>query len=518
MKSQRYRWIVNCRLHDRPENNLYHIEIKKGKISYIQRSIKSKNNHGPKNYNANGRLVLPAFIDCHCHLFVLAKKYQEVDLSGSKSIHELQERIRNFVPSTSKYGGFESWIFGRGWDQEKFEEKRYPTRHDIDSAVNRFPAIMTRVCGHIAVANTSALEFFKERGNLSKFDSDLVPKDSFGQPTGIIKERALSSCWSEIPKPSISQLEKQFMKAQREALRFGLYSVHCILNDVDQLSAIQRLDKRGKIRLKLNLLLPIDTLSQVEKMNSDERKKFLRGLHYQVLGFKIFTDGSLGARTAALSKDYADDPGNMGMLNYPDEKLIEYARRVKDLGLIAATHAIGDRAVEQTLRCYARAGIKKTDGFRVEHASIVRLDLLRSLSGAILSVQPMFSTSDFWITERIGRDRSARLAYPFKTLRDYTLIVGGSDSPVESLDPVSGIRAAIRNRTDESESLSVDESLELYTKNAAVLSPLTKNSGVIGKGKNCDVVVVKSATLRDIETLSVHQLFIDGIAIHRTTD
>ncbi len=518
MNSGRLRRIINCRLvNDRKDNILHDIWINNnGKISSISRHPKSTPASSQRDYDAKGNLVLPAFIDCHCHLFALGEKREEVDLRNCSSIEEMLERIGNFAHllSLSRSRNAERWVFGRGWDQERFQEKRLPNRHDLDSAVDAFPAIMTRVCGHIAVANTAALKFFETRGNFQKFDHELVPRETLGNPTGIIKENALNSCWSEIPKPSISQLQMQFLRGQSEALRFGLSSIHCILDGFDQLYAIKLLDKKRKVKLKLSLFLPIDVLGDVERMPQTGRKQILKGLRYQVIGFKVFTDGSLGARTAALSEDYSDDPGNSGTLNYSDDKLVDYAKRVKRLGMTLATHAIGDRAVEQTVRCYMKAGIKKSDAFRIEHASIVRCELLDLLSDVILSVQPMFSTSDFWINGRIGRDRSKRIAYPFKALRKQaSLVVGGSDAPVESIDPVTGIRAAMNNRVDPSESLTLKDALELYTECAAVLSPLTKNSGIIRKGKDCNLVVIKPNYLTDFENPNVKQLFIDGKTI-----
>jgi predicted amidohydrolase YtcJ len=516
LRSTRYKKIINCRLvNSREHSALHDIEIDKGKITNVVRHAKSTLTSSQEDYDAKGNLVIPAFIDCHCHLFALGEKAEEVDLRNCISIEEMLERIRNFVRSSSLPSqNSDRWVFGRGWDQERFEDKRFPNRHDIDAGVGRFPAVMTRVCGHIAVANTLAMKFFESRGNLQKFDRALVPKESSGNPSGIIKENALASCWLEIPKPSISQLEKHFLLGQAEALRYGLCAVHCILDNFDQLRAIIRLDKEKRIELKLLSFLPIDALPYIEKMSPRRRKEILKGLHYHVLGFKIFTDGSLGARTAALSEDYSDDQGNSGILNYSDDKLVDYAKRVKRLGMILATHAIGDRAVEQTVRCFAEAGIRKRHGFRIEHASIIRHDLFGLFSNVIISIQPMFSASDFWINERIGEDGSRRLAYPFKTLREHALlVVGGSDSPVESIDPLTGIGAATSNRINTIESLPLKNALELYTKCAAKLSPLTKNSGIISKGRDCDIVVFKADHWTEVENLSVEQLFIDGVAI-----
>lgn len=507
--------IVNCRLYNQVKAEyLYDIVVKRGKISKIVRHVNRIPRASSMDYDAQGNLILPAFIDCHCHLFSLGEQSEEVDLRNCTSVDEMLQRIKSFVQSIRPSKRAHSWLFGRGWDQDRFSEKRLPTKHDLDSVENTLPMVMTRVCGHIAVVNSAALNYFESRGVFTHLDSNLVPIESTGLPNGVIKEVALARCWSVIPRQTVLQLESQYLRAQAEALKYGLSGAHCILDNFDELETIRRLDKKRKIKLKLSLFLSIDELDRVEKMPSSRRKEIFIGDSYRVIGFKLFTDGSLGARTAALSQDYSDDPGNKGLLNYPDDIVTEYAKRVKNLGLILATHAIGDRAVEQTINGYIKAKIRKKDGFRIEHCSIVRPELLPRLSRAILSIQPMFAISDYWLKDRIGRSSMRRTGYSFKTLKKHTLVVGGSDAPVESINPLTGISAAINNRSDPDESLSMSEALDLYTRKAAMLSPLTKNSGAIKKGRNCDLVIVDSSDFTNIERLKVKQLYINGIPIH----
>ena len=514
MSVQMIRRILNaCILEPSGKTRIANLAISRGKITSIKIRFSGQIRE-QSDYNAEGRLVLPAFIDCHCHLFSLAQSFDEVQLLGSKSIHEMQKRIDTYLRDNQIWSK-KGWIFGRGWDQDLFAEKRLPTKNDLDQVVKNVPTIMTRVCGHIAVMNSKALEFFTARVSFDPTDTELLPKDEEGNPNGIVKETALDKCWAVLPRPSIRDLASLFLRSQSQALFYGLVCVHCILDEVDQLEAIRRVDEVGRLKLKLGVFLPIGALGQIEKLKVSQTEKFLKGKKFRVLGFKLFADGSLGARTAALNEDYSDQPGNKGILNYSDNQMIDFAKRVKALHLILATHAIGDRAVEQTLNAYKKAGIKTGDHFRIEHCSIVSSHILVNRFPVILSVQPMFATSDYWLKERIGTSKSKRVGYAFKTLGKVNFLVGGSDSPVESLDPLTGIRAALHNRAYRNESLILAKAIELYTKNAAELSPLTRHSGLIKQGKACDLVVLDTKRVEAITTTRVRDLIIDGRRIDR---
>lgn len=487
------------------------IHISKGEIKRLDRSMFAVSRPGQahEKIDAEGRIVLPGFVDCHCHLFSLAESFEEVNLIGASSIKEMQERIRAFSEGRrSKV----KWILGRGWDQEKLSERRFPSRHDLDAASPDSNVIMTRICGHVAVLNSRAIEFFTARGALGKDAPDaLVPRETPGAPSGIVKESELTKCWSLLPKQRSGDLERLFLRAQEEALRFGLTGVHCILDNLDQLHAIRKLDRLGKVMLKLSLFIPIGSLPEIESMTRLERMSLFHGKRFRVLGFKAFADGSLGARTAALTEDYSDEPGNKGVLYYSDREMKDYAKRVKKLGLVLATHAIGDRAVEQTLRAYEDAGIVRADGFRIEHCSILTPALLNRLSRVVVCVQPSFATSDYWLRERIGNKRSLRFGYGFRSLSRVTLVVGSSDAPVESLSPLDGIASAISNHADQTESLSINEAIKLYTVARAGISPVTNGSGLMQEGSACDVVMLESSRISDIPTSRVIRTFIDGV-------
>src|SRR5579883_1470693 len=289
------------------------------------------------------------FIDSHIHLFAVAENASFVDLYGSRSVNEMLQRIREYIKIHEDLGEKEnrkSWVLGRGWEQDKLAERRFPTRFDLDKVVTSRPAMMVRVCGHVAVLNSVALDLLLSRLDSKSLDKILIEEDKSGERTGIIRERALEEAWKLVPDPSISKLVDQFLYSQKLCLENGIVGVTCILSENwrRELKAIRRVSESGRLRIRVCLLLPISALEEVEGgiLDSDEFA-ISENDGYAVHGFKLFADGSLGARTAALNEDYSDDPGNSGILNYADSEIIDYARRIKKLRrYILATHAIGD--------------------------------------------------------------------------------------------------------------------------------------------------------------------------------
>lgn len=499
--------IRNARVVSSDETRLVDILVRAGKIHSLERAD-SRIGNGKRDYDANGRLVLPGFIDCHAHLFSLAVQQEIVQLSGSRSVAEMREKIRSYLTQGTRKATVQGWVIGRGWDQDLFREKRFPTRHDLDKAVRLLPAIMTRVCGHVAVLNSLAIEKLSDWGILDQVGKDFLPLGSDGSPTGLVREAVLEACWRAIPKLGVKELESLFLKTQNRCLGYGLIGVHCILSEdwKKELLCIRHLDDEGKLILKVSILLPINALTYVESLRRRARYLLLKGRNFLVIGFKLYADGSLGARTAALEEPYSDDPRNRGVLNYSSQDIVRYAKRTKRLRMVLASHAIGDRAVEQVLSAYDRAGVASKDGFRIEHCSVLRERLLSRVQIATICIQPMFSRSDYWMKERIGK-RGKRFAYPFRRLNRRTRLIGGSDAPVESIDPLSGIRAALENID---EPLSIKESVALYTQNAAIASPITKCCGSVSPGRSCDLVVLNRTSLGAIGQSKVVATFVNG--------
>jgi predicted amidohydrolase YtcJ len=501
--------IRNARVLFGPDK-LIDISVKDGKISRIERAKLGIYATRRADHDVKGKLALPGLIDCHAHLFEVALQEEMVQLKGSKSIAEMMARIVDYLQMRNQRPTLGGWVLGRGWDQDLFEEGRYPSRKDLDQIISKFPALMVRICGHIALLNTTALKIFSKSRQFSQFGNELIPLLPNGTPGGIVKEAALANCWKKVQGPNLKDLQRMFLLSQKRCLENGLTGVHCILSEdwKKEFACVRELDSRGELLIKLSIFLPIDSLKIVELMSRKSRKRFCKGRKFAVIGFKLYADGSLGARTAALEKDYTDDRGNRGVLNYSDEVVLDYAKRVKEIGMVLASHAIGDKAISQILKAYRKAGVSANDGFRIEHCSVLTNNLLQDVGIATVSVQPMFSKSDYWINERIG-SKEERFAYPFKSLSRITNLIAGSDAPVETLNPLSGISAATKNR-DASESISLKKSIELYTLNAAKASQLTSDCGEISTGRACDLTILDTTDPDSIENAKVFETIIDG--------
>ncbi len=491
------------------------IYVADGKITKIIRERNPSKRPGKfPIFDAGGKMILPGFIDCHCHMFSVGELEKEVKLFGSESIAEFQDRIIQF-DKRAKFLKKGDWIFGRGWDQDRFRERRMPSKVDLDSLKLGRPLVMIRVCGHIAVMNSAAISFFEQRGAFLDSSDGTVEQDSRGRTTGIIKETTLAQCWNLLPVSDVSELKNEFCVAQDKALSYGIIGVHCILSENwrHEIRAIRELDREEKLILKTSILLPVEALPTISNMKARRRRMFLTGKRFTAIGFKLYADGSLGARTAALNYPYNDDPNNSGILNYKDSKIISVAQRVKAIHLILAVHAIGDRAIEQVIRCFLLAGIGRKDNFRIEHVSVLSRPLVRKLGVPILCVQPMFAKSDYWIEKRIGTDKKKRFAYAFKTLSHKSAMIAGSDAPVETLNPLPSIESAIRNPILPGESLSLQEGLQLYTSTASLQSPVTFGSGKIAVGRCCDLIVFDNYDANRLSKSKITRAFIDGRSI-----
>lgn len=406
--------------------------------------------------------LLPGMIDTHCHPFELGQAKKTLDLRGITSIESLRLKLMSYK-LRKKHG---EWLLGRGWDHEIFREKRFPTRYDIDDITTENPVFLKRICGHVALLNSTAIEKLK-LGNIS---NEFIEKDSQGRLSGIIKESALDMVSKIIKISSRESCLDDFVEAENEAFKAGIAELNCILspeNYREELEAIKYLKETGNLGIKLRIYLPINALNDKEVFSSFKNDDMAR-----INGFKIFADGSLGARTAALREPYSDDKSNSGILRYSDREMKEIVQMVDSLEMQAIIHAIGDRAIEQAVDAISSLGKKESSKHRIEHASLTPKDLINEISdkGIRLSVQPHFVVSDTWAKERLG-ERINDL-YRFRTfLHEGIITSAGSDAPVEPINPMLGIWAAVeRSHLPKEERITVNEAIDMYTRFGAVNS------------------------------------------------
>jgi len=492
------------------------VAIKSGKIVDVGSNTQILKLKASKasTVDLKGRTVVPGFVDCHMHMRSYAKTLEQVELRDVISIRQLQDKLRRAATKNPA----NAWITARGFDEEKFSEKRLPSRFDLDKAVSDHPILITRVCGHLSVANTKALELanITRTGGLSS--DGVVEKDPrTGKPTGILLENAQDLVARCIPKLDEKELLRIFEKACRKAVKKGLTTVHSIINDALDVSILCELYRQNKLKLRVRLIVPVDYLEEVDKMVAFKNDRIRLG------GIKIFADGSLGAHTAALRNPYTDDKTTEGILVYPNRELERILFKVNEKGHQIAVHAIGDKAIERVLDAFEkilRISGRKNHRHRIEHASVLNEKLIRQMKklGIIASVQPHFIVSDFWIIRRLGV-RRARWTYALKSLiRNGVVVCGGSDCPIEPIDPLLGIWAATTRKSFPQEKLTIEEAIEMYTKNAAFASSEENVKGTIERGKLADLTILSQDpyTIRAncIRKTKVDMTIVDGEIVY----
>jgi predicted amidohydrolase YtcJ len=456
--------------------------------------------------DANKKCVVPGLVDCHVHMTGFGQFLQTLELRNAASIIEVQQKLREYVRKNPA----KDWILGGRWDHEKFKEKKYPTKWDLDEAVPYKPVFLMRVCGHIAVANTKALQLAGITKHTHVEFGQIELDAKTGEPNGILRENALDLVWKVIPKPTQEDFKKTCILACRMAVENGLTCVHWLVGSSKEVRILQELHSEGKLPLRICLGIPIDLLDELVALG------LTSGFGNDMLKIsfvKILADGSLGGRTAALKKPYSDQPETRGMMLYSQKKLNKLVSKAHEAKLQVAIHAIGDRAVEIVLKTFENALLtcpRKDHRHRIEHCSLLSPELIKRMkrSKLIASVQPHFVVSDFWTIDRVGKGR-ARWAFPFKTLmKEGVTVVSGSDCPVENISPVLGIWAATARTRFPEETLTLEEALKTYTLNAAYASFDEDKRGSIEVGKLADLTIL-SQDLSDVPADKMREVSVE---------
>lgn len=499
---------------DRLEPRAEAIAMRKGRIIAVGGSASMGRFIGrrTKVIDLGGRTVVPGLIDAHAHMMALVNPLPWIDLRDVSSIEEIQGLLRAKIREVGKG----KWVLGRGWDQEHLIQRRYPTRWDLDAVSPDNPVLLSRICGHIGVANSKALRAAGINKKTASSMHDLVEKDpQTGEPTGILLEQARDEVWN-LPKPSEEQRLQACRSALTEAAKAGLTTVHWFAYEPKEIQALQTLNKRGEIPIRVYVVGHVDYFDKI-------RGKAFNGEFLTLRCVKILADGSLGARTAALNKPYKDDSSTRGILNYSPAKLKALIERADKASFQVSVHIIGDSAAAETSGAFEETLDRDTivrHRHRVEHASVLNPELIELISrlGLLVCVQPQFATSDFWLIDRLG-SRRARWAYPFKTLmRKRILVAGSSDAPAEQLNPILGIWAAVTRKSFPQERLSVEEALRLYTINAAYFSFEENAKGSIEVGKFADLTVLSDNPMEvepdKIKDIRVEMTIVGGNVVY----
>ena len=451
----------------------------------------------------NGFPVYPGFIDAHCHFYNFGLLQEQLDLSGTKSFEEVVDKVAQYIethPGTP--------VLGQGWDQNTWEVKEYPTKDILDQ---RFPnqlIALKRVDGHALLVNQATLD-------LAGIDSTTtvdggVYVRSEGQLTGVLIDNAMDLVYAALPKPTKKQQTAALLAAQDIAFQNGLTTVDDAGLDKEQLELIERLHQEGVLDIRVYGMIsntPENLAYYLEQGPTQTERLNIRSV-------KVYADGALGSRGAALKKEYSDAPGNHGSFVTPVDQIESLADVLVKKGFQMNTHAIGDAANYEVLSAYKKAlTIDADPRWRIEHAQIVSLEDREFFGSKIIpSIQPTHATSDmFWADERLGEERMQG-AYAYKSLLDWSGKVAlGTDFPVEHVSPLKTFYAAVARTTEEQlpeggfqmgDALSRTEALKGMTLWAAYANFEEEIKGSIEVGKYADMVILK----QDIMNLDIHKV------------
>jgi hypothetical protein len=476
-----------------------------------------------------GKTLIPGLCDSHLHTVMYGSELDKIDLSDTASINELIEIGKKHVKNKDFKAG--DWIFGWGWNQENFKDNNLPTAKDLDKISTEIPIVFKRECRHVLIANTAALK--KADIYNRNINNNKIYKDSKGNPNGILCEDAQKLILDAAPKTTVDDIKNYILEASKKYLEYGLTFVQSDdLSDSNIsfhkiLRAYFELADDGKLPLRYNL--------QLRLTNEKDLKDFIDNYDigkyndYLTLGpLKLWADGSLGARTAALRESYNDHDNNLGQLLCDKEKmdkLIEIAYKNK---MQVACHAIGDRTIEQFIDIIEKMNEKYDYRLRhrIIHSQLADHKLLKRMRDANISVdiQPAFTASDWKIVKnRIGEKREKQ-SYLWKDMIDLGInTAGSSDSPIEKPDPIWGISCLV-TRKDKfykpdfgwlpSQKVTVQDALEIYTKNGAYNALTENNLGQIKPGYRADFSILSENPFYVVEDklrdINVDAIVIDG--------
>ncbi|HEV7922614.1 MAG TPA: amidohydrolase [Thermoanaerobaculia bacterium] len=438
--------------------------------------------------------ILPGLTDAHGHLYGLGLALDTVNVVGLSSIDEVVARVKQRA-ATASAG---EWILGRGWDQNRWSGKQFPTAASLEAIDH--PVWLRRVDGHAGWANSIAMRAAGITASTPDPEGGRLLRDANGQPTGVFVDEAMELIDSKVPPPSFELRKRRVAAAAQKIAENGLTEMHDAGADAETIRAVRELIDEKRFPIRVYTMLTDDAALLRDWL---ARGPLDHGDRLTVRAIKLYADGALGSRGAALLEPYSDDPKNSGLLIAKPEHIEDVARRALARGFQVNTHAIGDRGVRNVIDAYERAGVTADRRFRIEHLQVISPPDVPRVSrlGIIASMQPTHATSDMpWAEDRLGPVR-IRGAYAWRTLLNSgARLALGSDFPVEEVNPFFGIHSAV-TRQDQSgnpaggwypdQRLTLAEALRGFTADAAYAAFEETSRGTIEPGKLADFTIVE---------------------------
>jgi predicted amidohydrolase YtcJ len=465
--------------------------------------------------------LFPGFNDAHTHLGEAGRTKLNVDLTGVPGLSAMLSKVK--IAAKSAPAG--RWLTGGNWDHTLWARKALPTRQELDRVTVGHPAFLIRIDGHIAIANSAALNAAGITGKTTPPQGGAIDLDAKGEPTGILRESAQELVRKLIPAPSHDERRKGNELAIADALAHGVTSVQDN-SDWQDFLVFEELEKEGKLNLRITEWLPFAApLEDLKTMRAhhDANDPLL---HTGLL--KGFMDGSLGSRTAAMKAPFADDPSNTGLPQYAQEQLNTMAAERAQAGFQMGFHAIGDKAAAMALDAYAQLPSAKDARNRIEHAQVVDpADIPRFAKlGVIASMQPNHLLTDMnWAEARLGHQRAAT-SYAWKAFLDAGVpLAFGTDYPVEPITPFRGLYAAVTRMNESGKKsyfpenkLTRGQALSAYTQGSAYAEFAEKHKGKLAAGYDADFIVVDrnlyTVAAPDLLQTAVRETFVAGKQVY----
>jgi predicted amidohydrolase YtcJ len=476
------------------------------------------------------RTVIPGIADAHAHLLSLGRFLRNVDLVGATSYDEVVARV---VARTQALAAG-SWIEGRGWDQNRWPDKQFPTHDALSRAVPDHPVVLSRVDGHAVLANARAMALARVTAATPDPDGGRIERrPGSREPTGVFVDNAEQLIMRAVPALTDAELREAFLGAVTEAHRWGLVSVHDAGEPERAIAMLQELAQSGRLTLRVYAMVADDSAALAHAFARGPQSA-LYGGHLWIRAVKLYADGALGSRGAALLAPYSDDPGNSGLVVTPPAHLRDVAIRALKAGFQVATHAIGDRGNRIALDAYA-AALKEVPTrdhrLRIEHAQVLSpADIPRfARLGVIPSMQTTHQTSDMpWAEARLGPER-VKGAYAWRSLLATGVIVpNGTDFPVEAVNPLLSFHAAVTRQNAASEPsggwypaerMTRDEAFEAMTLWPAYAAFQERVMGSLSAGKYADFVAldrdIMTIPAEEILTTHVMATYVGGVPVYR---